>query len=242
MILHIPHSLTVIPDRYKTGWIGNPFEAIRVLTDHYTDELFDYPTAKRIVFPISRIVCDVERFETGEEMESRYGMGIVYERDHLQNPLRRLSPTLKEEILNTYYRTHHQALSDAVEGEITQLSTAMIVDCHSFNDEHLSHVENTQRPDFCIGADSYHTPPDLVARLVRFLQEQGYSVLVNEPFSGTIVPLKFYQTDIRVHSIMIEVNKRLYLTQEYEKNSNFRQIHSVLSKMLHFIDTWSGIK
>jgi N-formylglutamate amidohydrolase len=107
MILHIPHSSTVIPDRYNTQWIGNPFEAIRVLTDHYTDELFDYPSAERIIFLISCIVCDVERFESGEEMESRYGMGIVYERDHHQNLLRIATTDFKNEIIERYYQPHH---------------------------------------------------------------------------------------------------------------------------------------
>jgi N-formylglutamate amidohydrolase len=93
----------------------------------------------------------------------------------------------------------------------------MIVDCHSFNDEQLPHVENTQRPDFCIGSDSFHTPPDLVVRIARFIQEQGYSVLVNEPFAGTIVPIQFYQIDTRVYSVMIEVNKRLYLDNDLQK-------------------------
>jgi N-formylglutamate amidohydrolase len=39
----------------------------------------------------------------------------------------------------------------------------------------------------------------------------GYSVEINAPYQGTIVPAKHYKKDPNVHSIMIEVNRRLYM-------------------------------
>jgi N-formylglutamate amidohydrolase len=238
MILHIPHSSTLIPECYSTGWIGDPDEAIRILTDHYTDELFDYPVAHRVVSPISRIVCDVERFETGEEMEERFGMGIVYERDHLQNILRAVSPDLKKEIVEKYYRPHHRALYDTVTEELCQRGSAVIVDCHSFNDEKLPHVTNTMRPDFCFGSDSFHTPLELVDQLVKYLNDCGYRVTVNEPFVGTIVPLEYYHLNPAVISVMIEVNKRLYLDDQIQKNREFKTIKAVITDLLKIISNF----
>ena len=235
MILHIPHSSTFIPEHYNSEWINDPLEAIRVLTDHYTDVLFDYPASQRIVSPISRIICDVERFESGEEMEKRFGMGIVYEYDHLQNPLRSVTLELKNEIIDKYYRPHHRALYDAIVEELLRAESAMIVDCHSFNDEQLQHVENTLRPDICIGTDLFHTPTELVLQLVQYLQKYGYSVLVNEPFAGTMVPREYYHKDARVKSVMIEINKRLYLDEAYQKMDDFAKIKSVITEMLNII-------
>ncbi len=192
MILHIPHSSTIIPECYNRGWLSDTDEAVQVLTDHFTDELFDYPLAYRVVFSISRIICDVERFETSEEMEDRFGMGIVYERDYLQNLLRVVTDDFKNEIIERYYRPHHQSLYDLVCEEFKQHGRSVIVDCHSFNDEQLLHVVNGQRPDFCIGTDLFHTPDELSGKLMGFLKECGYSVALNEPFAGTIVPLEYY--------------------------------------------------
>ena len=238
MILHIPHSSTFIPERYNAGWIGDPIEAVRVLTDHFTDELFDYPTAHRVVSPISRIVCDVERFETGEEMEERFGMGIVYECDHQQNLLRAVSEDFKKEIVENYYRPHHRALYEAVTEELSAREEAIIVDCHSFNFESLPHVADQMRPDFCIGTDSFHTPLDLVIQLVDFLSEGGYRVAVNEPFAGTIVPLEYYHSNSAVISVMIEVNKRLYLDEKTCKNSNFDAIKTVITELLKIVNNY----
>jgi N-formylglutamate amidohydrolase len=41
--------------------------------------------------------------------------------------------------------------------------------------------------------------------------EAGYTVELNRPYSGSLVPLEFLDTEPRVQSIMIEVNRRLYL-------------------------------
>ena len=235
MILHIPHSSKDIPQCYGHGFIENEQEAVPALTDHFTDNLFDYSAAHKVVFPISRIVCDVERFETGEEMESKYGMGILYERDHLQRPLRMITAELKKEVVEKYYRPHHQRLFDAVKLELEKCNKALIVDCHSFNDEQLPHVQNSYRPDFCIGADLFHTPDVLTQKLIDYLQDKGYSVGVNAPFSGTIVPMHYYQKNPNVVSIMIEINKRLYLTDNFSKSETFNKTKETVADMLEIM-------
>ena len=37
----------------------------------------------------------------------------------------------------------------------------------------------------------------------------------NQPFSRTIVPMKHYRKDQRVQSLMIEINRLLYLGEDY---------------------------
>jgi N-formylglutamate amidohydrolase len=51
------------------------------------------------------------------------------------------------------------------------------------------------------------------------LQRLGYSTARNEPFSGTIIPLKHYRKDQRVQSLMIEINRKLYLNEDYSVDS-----------------------
>jgi N-formylglutamate amidohydrolase len=46
--------------------------------------------------------------------------------------------------------------------------------------------------------------------ITQHAHEAGFSVAIDHPFEGTIVPLA-YQGDARVRSVMIEFNKRLYL-------------------------------
>jgi N-formylglutamate amidohydrolase len=41
----------------------------------------------------------------------------------------------------------------------------------------------------------------------------GYSVGIDRPYAGTMVPMAFYQMDRRVTSIMIEINRSLYMDE-----------------------------
>ena len=66
-VLHIPHSSRRVPAEERPAILlddaelGN--ELLR-MTDSYTDQLFPVTPAEagRVVFPVSRLVCDVERF------------------------------------------------------------------------------------------------------------------------------------------------------------------------------------
>lgn len=45
-----------------------------------------------------------------------------------------------------------------------------------------------ERPDICIGTDPFHTPPYLVAQLREVFVDEGFSVAIDSPFEGTLVP------------------------------------------------------
>jgi N-formylglutamate amidohydrolase len=48
----------------------------------------------------------------------------------------------------------------------------------------------------------------------------GHSLGINQPYAGAIVPLAFYRKDRRVVSIMIEVNRSLYMDELAGTKSN----------------------
>lgn len=87
------------------------------------------------------------------------------------------------------------------------------------------------RPDICIGADEYHTPQKLTDIIKLQFESLGYSVEINSPFSGSIVPSKYYKQDKRVVSIMIEVNRKLYMNEEtFLKSKQFNTISKKISR------------
>ena len=93
----------------------------------------------------------------------------------------------------------------------------LIIDGHSFPSKSLPYELNAEaaRPDFCLGIDDFHTAEKLVGGVESELQRLGYSTARNEPFSGTIVPLKHYRKDQRVQSLMIEINRKLCVNKDY---------------------------
>jgi N-formylglutamate deformylase len=68
--------------------------------------------AGRAIFPLSRLVCDVERFplDDDERMAAR-GMGVIYTRTSLGHVLRAPADVAERQILmDRWYWPHHSTL------------------------------------------------------------------------------------------------------------------------------------
>lgn len=226
-ILHIPHSSTFIPEKYiPLFYIHREHlqKELLQMTDSYTDQLFDVsdiPERNRFVFPYSRLICDVERFrdDRQESMAAR-GMGVCYTKTSSLKPMKAVTFEHKKEMMKLY-DWHHTLLTRAVERIIDRYGEALLIDCHSFasarlpyEDEHSDRDGISSRPDICIGTDpEFHTPGWLSSQMIKAFEDRGYSVSVNVPFGGSLVPMKYYHRDSRLLSVMIEVNRRLYMDE-----------------------------
>jgi len=189
------------------------------MTDRHTDELFDVPglSAERIVFPVSRLVVDPERFlEDSKEPMAARGMGAVYERTSDSRPLRdKPSADERRMLIDRYYRPHHTRLNGAVDRSLARHGRCLIVDGHSFPSRPLPYEDDQDpdRPEICIGTDDFHTPEHLAGEAVAIFERAGFRTAVNRPFAGTIVPMAHYRRDPAVASIMVEVNRGLYMDE-----------------------------
>ncbi len=243
MILHIPHSSDVIPAQFRDQFLLSDEDLAAELlrmTDAYTDELFAYPGADAVRFPISQLLVDVERFpdDTMEPM-AKLGMGRIYTRTAGGRTLRRALQPQETESLLGYYEKHHEALTNAVRTELKTHGKALVIDCHSFPSHPLAcDLDQTApRPDFCMGTDPEHTPPGLIEMTRYRLEEMGYRVEMNRPYAGTLVPREFYEKDTRLMSIMIEVNRSLYMDEETgAKKNSFGSIKMDLQRLLRSLN------
>lgn len=245
-IVHIPHSSTHIPDRIRSQFVL-PAPAlqreINLLTDWFTDDIFGgLAGASDVVFPVSRLVVDPERFEDdAQEPMAKKGMGVIYERCSNQAPLRRtLSIGERRSLIEEYYRPHHRLLSGLAGRSIAEHGKCFILDGHSFPLVPLPYesAQSSARPEICIGTDAYHTPAWLSDAAVQLFTEAGFTTAVNHPFAGAMVPQGFYQTDKRVVALMIEVRRDFYMDERiFEKLAGFdkvrRRIRSVLSEVIN---------
>jgi N-formylglutamate deformylase len=240
LILHIPHSSTLIPikDGYcVTDEILN--QEILKLTDWYTDDLFENETDVSIKAPFSRIFCDTERFsDDSQEVMAQFGMGVLYEKTDTGKPLRKITPELRQHILDNYYWKHHNQFTASVKLQLQEYGTATIVDCHSFPHKPIIRVldQSSFRPDFNIGTDAYHTPKNWIDASIAFFEEKGYSLGVDKPYKGSIVPMDYYQKNKNVQSIMLEINRALYLDGPYnEKSNQYQKTKQVVQEFLQLL-------
>jgi N-formylglutamate deformylase len=235
LIFHIPHSKTEIPPQYQSEYTDNDLleREISLLTDFATDRIFDIADTTKLIFPYSRVFCDVERLDDANEVMFSVGRGFYYTKTDDGKLLRENLYGFKEIIYNEYYTAHHEELTRIVDDKISGINPAIIIDCHSFSDlPFKTDIEQSaNRPDFCLGTDKFHTPKWLTDSLFKFLTKEGYSVEINYPYRGTIVPMKHYQKNKEVLSIMVEVNRKLYMKEGLIKEEEVLKLNQMFSKL-----------
>ena len=242
LILHIPHSSDKIP--FDIGYVVDKKtldQEIIKLTDWYTDDLFLFEDSIVVKADFSRIFCDTERFsDDSQEVMAKYGMGVLYEKSDDGSVIREIDTKLREDILNNYYWPHHEKLNQAVNDQLESNGKALIVDCHSFPSDPLIRdlSQEKNRPDFNIGTDSFHTPDYLIEISKAFFKKKGYTLGVDWPYSGSIVPLKHYHKSKNVESIMLEINRALYLNEPgNQKSSNYIKTKETVTEYLKIVKT-----
>ncbi len=244
-IIHVPHSSPLIPSAIRRTLALTDQELqheLLVMTDWYTDTLFSMPAmaAKTVIFPVSRLVVDPERFaDDDREPMAAKGMGVIYAKTSRGQVLRQEMPEEeRNRLLTTYYYSHQQRTRGAAQAALADYGRCLLVDAHSFASKPLPH-EPDRTPDrcqICIGTDDFHTPPWLIEWLTTAFRRRGFDVAVNRPFSGTFTPTEFFRENPSVLSVMVEVNRSLYMDEVTgERHAGFdrcrAQVQAVLSEM-----------
>lgn len=201
-----------IPESFGDASSKNISEAITTQTDLYVDDLFcltESENVKKLVFGFNRFFCDVERYwEDENEPMSSIGQGVYYQKFLDGSQIKRID---KKNDIKQIYDGHHEQLKAISENLVLTYGNCLIVDCHSFNNS-----ENT--PDICIGLNNNDTDIDdeNLNLLINYFENNGYSVEINNPYSGSIYP-KCYKNE-KLKTVMVEINKRCYLNPDFTKN------------------------
>jgi len=243
IIIHVPHSSTYIPvgEREKIILPENELQKeLLLMTDWYVDELFNVQGFERHINHLSRLVMDPERFRDDQlEEMAGCGMGAIYTHTSDGRPLKTISPEEKERLLTKYYDPYHKQFTEIVEKKLDRHGKCLIFDAHSFSSIPLPYeADKAQpRPDICIGFDDFHSSPGLRQVSYEFFcWGEDMSVEFNRPFSGSIVPSRYYQLDNRVRSIMIEINRSQYIDEKTGvKLEEFKAVKDIIEKYLDFV-------
>ncbi len=240
IILHIPHSSINIPIR--EGYVVDSQsleDEILKLTDWYTDDLFYSSDDEIVCADFSRIFCDPERFlDDTQEIMAQFGMGVLYEKTDDGETMRIVNPELRNRIINKYYLKHHNKFNEVVNNQLHLLGKALIVDCHSFPSTPFKRDldKKAHRPDFNIGTDFFHTPEHLIDISIDFFESLGYTIGIDWPYQGSIVPLEHYNKNKNIQTIMLEINRTLYLKEPTnEKSEKYSEIKKVISEFINVL-------
>lgn len=218
IVLNIPHSSSAFPDLSEfEKWSDSEMLEIymHAWTDWHTCELFSRPGLTSVVYPYSRFYMDVERL--WDDPLEKIEQGVVYTDFH---GIRRRVNKLDYE---KEYMEHMEKYRSAGLGE-----NCVLVDCHSFPS---SVAENV---DICIGFNNDGSfDKNIVDCVCKTFEKSGYRVSMNFPYSNSLTPLN----PIDYKSIMIEVNKKLYMDEDtLEKTDGYMKLYKVIDLAYKSID------
>ena len=255
VILHLPHNARYLPEDFDWGLDPESLEKdIFRLVDHHTLELFQ-PLIDAGAFALHnnlcRLYCDPERFADREvETMNDLGMGVFYTHSTDGQRFREDYPDpVYQRKIDAFYKPYHQRFTELVEETLSRFGRVFIVDGHSYPKEVLPYEQYPQapRPEVDIGTFTephLHTSSEWIEHSRACFENSGYSVALNSPFKGAILPVPFVG-DPRVQTMMLEIRRDVYLSTGSEYGTEIslnltglKRFHEALKMWL----AWSEIQ
>ena len=137
---------------------------------------------------------------------------------------------------------HYADFHARVAKQIVKLKgNVLLIDCHSFSSLPNRLNQNPPDIDICIGYNSDDdTKPNDVAlgKIIHHFKSKGYKVGINTPFSNS----KTFHVPTDYHSVMIDLNKRLYMNEEtLEKTDGFDKLKDDIQSVYGLLHNESGL-
>ena len=251
LVFDSPHSGTDYPEDFGTVV---PADVIREAEDTLVDALFAAAPAHgaRLIgalFP--RSYCDPNRSERDVDPEllaepwpgplepgpkTALGVGAIWRLHSTGQPMydRKLSVAEVRHRLETYLRPYQSAVKRALDALHNAFGGVWHVNCHSMptvSNAVAKEGGGVHRPDFCIGDGAGTTcDPAFTELAADFLADAGYEVTVNTPYQGAELVRAWAAPARNRHSLMIEVNRRLYLDERTrEPSAGFGETEALLT-------------
>ena len=220
---------------FLDGFVSDAWKTERqLLTDWACERIFAFPDVSIVTAGFNRVFCDVERLPDASEPMFKQGMGFFYTHTDDGREMRQVAAGIKERIYRDFWFPHHQTMEDLVASKLASFGTVLIVDCHSFSDIPFRRDQDQAqpRPDVCLGTDSFHTPNWLVEAVQTGFLAEGLSVKRDSPYVGCYIPTSYYGHEPAVQSIMIELNRRLYMEGETIVESGITRLNGLIHRVL----------
>ena len=113
---------------------------------------------------------------------------------------------------------------------VGKYGSRLLIDCHSFSAKPTLLNPSPSDIDICIGFNEDETKPNkvVIGNIEQYFESLGYKVGINTPFSNS----KTLPVRGEYHTVMIEVNKRLYMNEStLEKTEGFTKLHNEIQDL-----------
>jgi len=221
-VISIPHCSGAIPDEIRPT-IALTERDIEESVDIGTIDIFgDFPVMDVLIGPWSRLVVDLNRHH-----DQRDPTGVVAHFDYFGRAAYKENAIPDrgevERRIGIYYKPYHDALTNALH----RPDVKILFDCHSLNGIGPAQAPDPgrRRKDIVLGNNGDHSgnphpglgaptcPAELVRKIKAVFQDAGFSVSLNDPYTGGFITTYYgaIYAPAGIMAIQIEINQDLYL-------------------------------
>ncbi|MBS0248931.1 MAG: N-formylglutamate amidohydrolase, partial [Proteobacteria bacterium] len=130
---------------------------------------------------------------------------------------RKLSVDEVRRRLDAIYRPYHRVLAEMLARTKSAFGFVWHVDWHSMKSVGNAMTPDgagAQRPDFVVGdLDGGSAARTFTEAAIELLRRRNYKVTLNDPYKGASIVRRYGRPAEGVHTIQIEINRRLYLNE-----------------------------
>ena len=239
LVLDSPHSGVDYPQDFLYSCEK---DILRRAEDTHVEKLYDFaPTLGahwiEAHFPRSYLDAnrnvnemDVSLFDTPwpGEVETdprilskvRLGKGLIWRTTDDGVPIYERSLSVKEvqSRIEQCWNPYHAAVASAINHAHAQHGYSIHINCHSMPaiaSSHATDFPGEAHADFVVGDRDGSTASAALSGLVcSHLRALGYNVAYNHPYKGVELVRRYGAPDAGRHSIQVEVNRKLYMSED----------------------------
>ncbi|MBU0577007.1 N-formylglutamate amidohydrolase [Patescibacteria group bacterium] len=236
ILITIPHCSTFVPADLRRMMELTDAQ-IRRQCDPFTDVIFDVPKVHVVKAKISRLVTDLNRAPDDIEMEYKLSNdGVVVSVDLDGNQIYKTPPSIKTifDRVKRYHDTFHEKIEEI------KPNIKFLIDGHSLRSVSppTRSDAGTERADIVLGNRDFTTcTRNMTKKVMRFFQDRGYSVAINDPYKGRYL-IGYHCSRRHLPGIQIEINERLYINEKTHRphQDKMYDLRTIMAKLVDEID------
>jgi N-formylglutamate deformylase len=230
LVVNVPHAGTIVPESDRAVMAADERTMLRD-ADLLVDRIYADAAplgATYLVARISRYVLDLNRAPTDVDPHTVPGLtnygdlnprGLFWRESTDGTPVnkRPLTITEYEDRVARIHRPYHERLRTLLEQRRDTFGYAILLDGHSMPSVgRKRHTDpGRRRPDVVPGnVGGSSCAQALTDCVVSHFEERGFSVSLNDPYSGGYITRTYGRPADGIHAIQVELNRALYLHED----------------------------
>lgn len=247
VLFNSPHSGSAYTEKF-IKLTDLPLQTLRSSEDLFVNELFSpvvdfgsfmlFATFPRAYIDLNRdceeldplLINDVTAYK--DTLKVSAGLGVIPRVVADQTPIykNRLSIDDANYRLKSFYFPYHEKLKTLIKKTRESFKKVILLDCHSMPQSSINLSKKRDPIDVvlgdCFGRSCEH---EIVIELKYLLQEAGFRVSLNKPFSGGFITRNYASPPNNINVVQIEILRSLYSHEKQQiKNSEFLSIQNKL--------------